>query len=169
MRAAAPESKGLQSAPGAGGQRSVTGRKPHQRSAALRPPLRIHVHGCRRWSTEERLSLVAKSKQLTSAVRIPTTPLRPASSGAFGHEVASSFPCSRKRAAVAHRRSCVGAHARTRRAPTRRRITRPKSHRGGRTTRTPSSAVASFPFWAELKGVVQSAEDRLLTNMYHYR
>lgn len=45
-------------------------------------------------------SRAAKSSRLTSAVRIPTAPLRPGSSVAFGHEVAGSAPGSGKLAAV---------------------------------------------------------------------
>lgn len=41
-----------------------------------------------------------ESGRLTSAVRVPTAPLRPGGSGSFGHEVAGSMPESGKRAAA---------------------------------------------------------------------
>lgn len=58
----------------------------------------------------KQLSLAANSSRLTSAVRIPTTPLRPGSSGFVRHEVAGSSPRSGERTAATHCHVSTATH-----------------------------------------------------------
>lgn len=71
-------------------------------SFSLRPtkPRRAELRGSgsQRAALAERLT----SSRLTSAVRIPTTPLRPGRSGSFGHEGTGSMPKSRIQTAAVH-------------------------------------------------------------------
>lgn len=118
--------------------------------------------GIRHCSTQgAALALAAGTNRLTSAVRIPTTPLRPGSSGSFGHEVAGSIPGSRKRTAAVHCHISIVHLPRRRDPPTRLWIKRVANHSSTQALRTPFSAPASFPFWAELKGVVRCSKDRI--------